>query len=242
MIKRLFDILLSLLGLVVAIFVLLPFLVLIWLHDKKSPLFIAPRVGKNGKEFKLIKLRTMVVNADKSAASSTSDNDLRITPIGKIVRKYKLDELIQLINVLYGHISLVGPRPNVFIETSKYYENEKKLLTIKPGITDFSSIVFSDEGAILSSSANPDQDYNDLIRFWKSSLGLIYIKHRNVLLDIYLICLTILNFFNRKKTLNLISQKILSLNLNYKEISLICLRNSPLTKITFNNNDFEIYK
>lgn len=215
--------------------------ILIFFHDLSNPIYFGKRVGENNKIFNQFKFRSMKIN-QRINYQSTSDNDERITTIGKFLRKYKLDELPQLFNILLNNMKFVGPRPNVLSETSKYFENERKLLTVKPGITDFSSIVFSDEGSILEFSENPEQDYNELIRFWKNSLGLIYIKHRSFFLDIYLIFLTILNFFNRKKTLNLISQKILSLSLNYKEISLICLRSSPLTKITFNNSNFEIYK
>ena len=215
--------------------------ILIFFQDFSNPIYLGKRVGKNNKIFNQFKFRSMKIN-QRINYQSTSNNDERITQIGKFLRKYKLDELPQLFNILHGDMNFVGPRPNVVMETSKYYANEKKLLTVKPGITDFSSIVFSDEGSILKFSENPDQDYNNLIRFWKSSLGLIYIKHRNLFLDIYLIFITILNFFTRKKTLNLISQEILKLNHKFKKISLICLRNSPLTTITFTDDDFQIYK
>ncbi|VVM17401.1 hypothetical protein BSPWISOXPB_2715 [uncultured Gammaproteobacteria bacterium] len=119
-----------------------------WKQDKKSPFYMAPRVGRNNIIFKMVKLRSMVSNADSSGVDSTSANDSRITPIGHKIRKYKLDEITQLWNVLIGDMSLVGPRPNVKNETDLYTSVEEKLLLVKPGITDFSSIVFSDEGDI----------------------------------------------------------------------------------------------
>src|SRR5712691_9404252 len=111
--KRLLDITLSSLGLVATSALLLPTMLLIYLQDKHSPFYVASRVGKGERPFKMIKLRSMVVNADKSGVDSTSAKDPRITSVGRFVRRYKLDELPQLINVLKGEMSLVGPRPNV---------------------------------------------------------------------------------------------------------------------------------
>jgi lipopolysaccharide/colanic/teichoic acid biosynthesis glycosyltransferase len=143
----------------------------------------------------------MIINADKSGVDSTSSNDKRITGVGRFIRKYKLDELTQLWNVLLGDMSLVGPRPNVKRETDLYTLEEKKLLTVKPGITDFSSIVFSDEGDILKDQSDPDIAYNQLIRPGKSMLGIFYIENRSFLLDIKLIFLTIVAIVSKKKAL-----------------------------------------
>jgi lipopolysaccharide/colanic/teichoic acid biosynthesis glycosyltransferase len=144
----------------------------------------------------------MIVNADKSGVDSTSSNDKRITGVGKFIRKYKLDELSQLWNVLIGDMSLVGPRPNVKRETDLYTSEEKFLLKVKPGITDFSSIVFSDEGDILKDHSDPDIAYNQLIRPGKSMLGIFYIIHRNFLIDIKLIYLTIVAIISKEKALS----------------------------------------
>src|SRR3972149_7855027 len=152
----------------------------------------------------MIKLRTMVVNADKTGVDSTSAKDPRITAVGRFIRKYKLDELMQLWNVLNGSMSLVGPRPNIKRETDLYTSEEKRLLTVKPGITDFASIVFADENEILKNSQDPDLDYNQLIRPWKSRLGLVYVDKQSFLLDIELIILTILSFFSRQSSLRII--------------------------------------
>lgn len=199
--KRTLDFILSLIGLVLASPILLPTIFLVWIQDWHSPFYIAPRVGKNEKPFKMLKLRSMIVNADKSGVDSTASNDKRITGVGRFIRKYKLDELSQLWNVLIGDMSLVGPRPNVKRETDLYTIEEKKLLTVRPGITDFSSIVFSDEGEILKDQADPDIAYNQLIRPGKSLLGIFYIEKRSIFLDLKLIFLTALAIFSKENAL-----------------------------------------
>ena len=200
--KRLTDIVLSFAGLLALSPLLLPVIFLIWLQDRHSPFYIAPRVGLNERSFKMVKLRSMIMNADTSGVDSTSANDTRITAIGHFVRKYKLDELGQLWNVLRGDMSLVGPRPNVERETTLYTSEEKKLLNVRPGITDIASIVFSDEGEILADEPDPDLAYNQLIRPWKSRLGIIYTENSSLLLDAKLILLTIVAIVNREKALD----------------------------------------
>ena len=214
MIKRLVDILASFFGLLVTSPILLPVMFLVWKEDKKSPFYIAPRSGRNGTTFKMVKLRSMVVDADKSGVDSTSGNDMRITPIGHKIRRYKLDELIQLWNVLIGDMSLVGPRPNVKSETVLYTDVEKGLLLVRPGITDFSSIVFSDEGEILEGKDNPDLAYNQLIRPWKSRLGLAYIKNQSFLLDLQLIIYTVVAIISKKKALNWVANQLKKINVD----------------------------
>ena len=148
MIKRIFDILFSLGGLLFFSPILIFFLILVWRYDKKSPLYISPRVGKNSKIFNLIKIRTMMVDADKKGISSTSNNDSRIIPIGQKIRKYKIDELTQLFNVLIGNMSLVGPRPNVLVDVNLYtnIENQfsiySKLRTLKMDRSSIPEIFF----------------------------------------------------------------------------------------------------
>jgi len=169
----------------------------------------------------MIKLRSMEIDADKSGVVSSSENDMRITPIGHKIRRYKLDELIQLWNVLIGDMSLVGPRPNVKDETDLYTNVEKELFSVRPGITDFSSIVFSDEGDILKGKDNPDLVYNQLIRPWKSRLGLIYIKNQSFLLDIKMIIYTLVEIFSKQRALNwVVSQlKLMNADSNVVNIS-----------------------
>ena len=168
--KRLLDFTLSLVGLIICSPILIPIIFAVWVQDWRSPFYIAQRVGKGEKLFKMVKLRSMILNADKSGVDSTSSTDSRITGVGRFIRRYKLDELSQIWTVLIGEMSLVGPRPNLKRETDLYTTEEKKLLLVKPGITDFSSIVFSDEGEILKDQPDPDIAYNQLIRPWKSKL------------------------------------------------------------------------
>lgn len=218
--KRLFDISVSFLGLLFLSPVLLILIILVWLQDFKSPFYVAKRIGMNGSSFNMIKLRSMVVGADKIGAMSTSANDKRITLIGHFIRAFKLDEFMQLWNVLIGDMSLVGPRPNTWKNGVELYTNEeKRLFDIKPGITDFASIVFSDEGAILSSSNNPDEMYNQLIRPWKSRLGLIYLDSKSVLLDIRLILITVIAIISRKLALHLVVNELRKLGVGADIIS-----------------------
>jgi len=199
--KRLIDFLGASVGLVLLSPVLVPVMVLVWRQDGHSPFYIAPRVGKGGILFKMVKLRSMVKNADKTGLSSTSSTDQRITKVGHFIRRFKLDELTQLWNVLVGDMSLVGPRPNVKRETDLYTPMERKLLDVKPGITDFASIVFSDEGDILKDHADPDIAYQQLIRPGKGHLGLFYIDHQSVVLDIQLVILTIVAIVSKSTAL-----------------------------------------
>ena len=218
--KRIFDILVSFFGLLFMSPILLVFMYLIYRQDKHSPLYIAPRVGKNGKMFNIIKLRSMSINADKNGANSTSLNDARITEVGHKIRKYKLDEFTQLWNVLIGDMSLVGPRPNVLADINLYTNVERKLLTVRPGITDFSSIVFSDEGKILENKKDPDLAYNQLIRPWKSRLGLIYIQNQSLLLDVKIIIYTLIAIISKQRALNWVSSQLESINVDSNVVSI----------------------
>jgi lipopolysaccharide/colanic/teichoic acid biosynthesis glycosyltransferase len=212
--KRAFDIFVSFFALLIFSPLLIPITVIVWLQDFHSPFYIANRVGKGERLFKMIKLRSMIINADKSGVDSTSSNDRRITGVGRFIRKYKLDELSQLINVFIGDMSLVGPRPNVKRETDLYTSEEKKLLSVKPGITDFSSIVFADEGEILKDQKDPDIAYNQLIRPWKSRLGIFYIENRSSLLDFKLLYYTALTILAREKALDKVSSLLNEMNAN----------------------------
>lgn len=218
--KRLFDILFSLIGLLFVSPVLIIFIFLVYRQDKKSPFYLALRVGKDGVLFKMIKLRSMTVDSDKSGVNSTSIDDPRITPIGKVIRKYKLDEITQLFNVLIGNMSLVGPRPNLEIAIDGYTIAEKKLLVVRPGITDFSSIVFSDEGEILKDSDDPDLSYDQLIRPWKSRLGLVYVEHHSIYLDIKIIFYTIIAIFSKKISLNWVKKQLQNFNVDKDVINI----------------------
>jgi lipopolysaccharide/colanic/teichoic acid biosynthesis glycosyltransferase len=205
MVKRLIDFFASAMGLVVVSPIMLPVMLLVWLQDRHSPFYIADRVGYRGKNFRMVKLRSMVINADKSGVDSTAANDRRITAVGHFIRRFKLDELSQLWNVLTGDMSLVGPRPNVASEVDRYTEEERGLLEAKPGITDISSIIFSDEGDILRDSADPDLEYNRLIRPWKSRTGLFYVEKQNLALDLALIALTVIAIVSKQRALSILT-------------------------------------
>ncbi len=226
-IKRAFDVIASGVGLILAAPLLVPALVAVWWQDRHSPFYIAPRVGKDGRAFRMIKIRSMIINADKSGVDSTSSSDRRITKVGHFIRRYKLDEISQLINVFLGDMSLVGPRPNVERETDLYTDVEKRLLTVKPGITDISSIVFADEGEILKDSADPDLDYNRLIRPWKSRLGLLYIEKQSFWLDVKLILLTAQAIVSRSKALEGI-HRLLTQIADDEQLVHVCRRKEPL--------------
>ena len=133
--KRAFDFAVALVGLVVWSPFLLAVMAAIWAYDRGSPFYVARRMARGRGTFPMVKFRTMVVNADKSGVSSTAAGDRRITPVGQLVRKFKFDEIIQLWNVLKGDMSLVGPRPQVKTDADLYTDEEKRLLTVRPGIT-----------------------------------------------------------------------------------------------------------
>ena len=197
--KRVFDILLAGIGLLILSPILIILMLFIFLQDGHSPLYVSSRVGKNGKLFKMVKLRTMIMGADSTGVNSTSADDNRITAIGHFTRKFKLDELPQLWNVFIGDMSIIGPRPNVKAGTDLYADWELKLLTVKPGISDFSSIIFSDEGDILKGKKDPDKSYNELIRPWKSKLGIIYIDNQSFSTDVKIIFWTIMAIIDKRK-------------------------------------------
>lgn len=195
--KRLMDIVSALLGLLLMSPLLIPVILLIWMQDGHSPFYIATRVGRGRRPFRMVKLRSMVKDADKIGGTSTGGDDNRITAVGRMIRRYKLDEFAQLWNVLIGDMSLVGPRPNTVSDVALYTLEEERLLEVRPGITDISSIVFSDEGEILRGSPDPDLKYNQVIRPYKSRLGLFYIAQQGISLDIQIILLTVVAIFSR---------------------------------------------
>lgn len=200
-VKRLFDFLASALGLLLASPLLLIVAAAIYLQDFHNPLYIANRVGRGNRAFRMVKFRSMVVNADRTGVTSTSATDKRVTAVGHFVRRFKLDEVVQLWNVLRGDMSLVGPRPNVPSGVAVYTTAERRLLSVRPGITDIASIVFADEAEILRGHDDADRAYDELIRPWKSRLGLFYIDHQSLWLDVRLIALTLLAIPSRETAL-----------------------------------------
>ena len=225
--KRVVDAVISAIGLTVLSPVLLLVAFAIWTYDRKSPIYKATRIGKNSVPFTMYKFRSMVVNAEKSGVDSTSASDSRITFVGKWVRRFKIDELPQLWNVLTGSMSLVGPRPNVQREVHLYSQEEMHLLDVSPGITDFASIVFADEGQILDGSDDPDISYNQLIRPGKNYLGLHYVKERTLMIDIRIVLLTILAIVSRTRALEATSA-LIEKTRGSQELVLLALRKSEL--------------
>lgn len=189
---RFFDFILSLVGLVVLapIFIVLA----IWIKiDSKGPVFYKQvRVGQNGIDFGLFKFRSMVVDADKKGLITVGGRDPRITRSGYFIRKYKLDELPQLINVLVGDMSLVGPRPEVRKYVDLYTDEQQKVLSVKPGITDYASIEYMDENEILGKSSDPEKTYIEEIMPEKIKYNMKYILNKNVSEYFKIIFLTLL--------------------------------------------------
>jgi lipopolysaccharide/colanic/teichoic acid biosynthesis glycosyltransferase len=214
MLKRLFDILVALFGLLVSAVVVVPVSIAVWLQDFKSPFYLGPRLARGGGIFKMVKLRSMVIRADKTGVDSTGSNDPRITPIGRFIRRYKLDEVTQLWNVLWGQMSL-------------FTAEEKRLLNVRPGITDFSSIVFADEGEILKDEKDPDLAYNQLIRPWKSRLALFYVDRRSFFVDLRLIYLTGMAVASRSRALTGVHELLTRLGAP-PELARIALRQEAL--------------
>ena len=191
MFKRLVDIFFSLVGLII----LLPFLIIISLLiliDSPGGIFYKQvRVGKGSKDFYLFKFRSMKINADKSGLLTVGGRDSRITRMGYYIRKYKIDELPQLLNVFYGDMSLVGPRPEVRKYVDMYTDEQKKVLSVKPGITDYASIEYSNENEILGKAENPEAVYIQQIMPAKLILNLKYIVDQGIVTDFKIIFKTI---------------------------------------------------
>jgi lipopolysaccharide/colanic/teichoic acid biosynthesis glycosyltransferase len=188
--KTLLDRLIAVAGLLVLSPILVAIMYLVRRKDGGTPLYIADRAAKDGGAFKMIKIRSMVVDAASVGGTSTASDDPRVTTLGRFIRRWKIDEISQLWNVARGDMSLVGPRPQVLSEVAMYTADERRLLTVRPGITDFASIVFADEAEILRATPDPDLAYRHLIRPWKSRLGLFYVDNATVWVDLLLIALT----------------------------------------------------
>ena len=189
--KRLTDIVFSLLGLLI----LSPLLVVlgIWIAaDSKGGIFYRQtRVGKDDKDFTLLKFRSMYVGSDINGLITIGDNDARITSSGRFLRRYKLDELPQLINVLRGDMSLVGPRPEVRKYVDLYTEEQKQVLSVRPGITDPASIKYRNESELLANSDDPNEYYVNVIMQDKLKIYLEYVKNHSLQRDMQLIFQTL---------------------------------------------------
>lgn len=189
--KRFIDIVASGLGLLVLSPVFL--ILAVWIKlDSRGPVFYRQvRVGKNNQDFRIYKFRSMQVGADKGSLITIGGRDPRVTVSGYYIRKYKLDELAQLINVFNGDMSLVGPRPEVRRYVNLYDEEQKKVLTVRPGITDYASIEYMDENILLERSGNPDKTYIEEIMPEKIRLNMRYINNPTLIEYFKIIFLTI---------------------------------------------------
>jgi lipopolysaccharide/colanic/teichoic acid biosynthesis glycosyltransferase len=199
MIKRTTDIIFSIIGLLVISPLFLAIALRIWLEDGRPIFYRGERVGRFGQRFKILKFRTMVPNAEKTGGPSTADDDPRITRCGRLLRKYKLDEFPQLINVLRGEMSVVGPRPEVPFYVNLFSDEEKAILSVRPGITDWASLWNSDEGAVLAGSADPEQAYMERIRPEKIRLQLAYVRNQSFLVDFGIIAQTVLAVLTKRR-------------------------------------------
>lgn len=191
MIIRFFDILFSLIALIVLSPILLIIAVIIMIESRGGAFFMQERVGKNYVMFRLIKFRTMALDSQKTGFLTVGMRDPRITKAGYYLRKFKLDELPQLINVLSGDMSIVGPRPEIRKYVDEYTEEQKVVLSIRPGITDYASIEFSNENEILARSDNPEKTYIKDILPAKIHLNMRYINNRNLITYFKVIFLTV---------------------------------------------------
>lgn len=190
MVKRCMDLFGSLAGLLLTAPILGVAAWCIYREDGPPVLYRGSRIGILGRPFAMLKLRTMRLHADQGGPSSTREDDARITQAGRVLRRWKLDEFPQLFNVLRGEMSLVGPRPQVQWAVDLYTQEERRLLSVRPGVTDFASIKFVNEGMILRGCTNPDLVYLRDIAPAKIRLGLLYVTTASLMTDIKIIWMT----------------------------------------------------
>jgi lipopolysaccharide/colanic/teichoic acid biosynthesis glycosyltransferase len=199
--KRVIDLCCAAVAFVLTLPLLLLCMSAVWLSDRGNPFYVSERVGLRGRSFRFLKIRTMVPGASASGVDTTVHGDARITALGRWIRALKFDELPQFLHVLLGHMSMVGPRPNVPREVAIYTLEERGLLAVRPGITDIASIAFADLAEALINSTDPNIDYNQLVRPWKSRLGLHYIRCSSISNDLCIMFYTASGFVARRWTL-----------------------------------------
>lgn len=185
--KRIFDLFFAFLGIMLLLPIYLLIAIFIKLDSKGEILYKQERIGKDGIPFYVLKFRTMVPDAFSKGALTVGSRDPRVTGVGFYLRKYKLDELPQLFNVFFGEMSFVGPRPEVKKYTDLYNENQRVVLSVKPGITDYASIKYRNENDLLAQSSDPERLYIEEIMPEKLNLNLKYINDNNVFKDIKII-------------------------------------------------------
>lgn len=200
-IKRLFDIIVSGIALVILSPLFLVTAIRIKAEDGGAVFYRGERIGRYGKPFRIYKFRSMHENAEQTGVSSSSNEDDRITKIGHFIRKYKLDELSQLINVFKGDMSFVGPRPQILSCLDKFSEEEKQTLQLRPGITDWASIKFNDEGGIIAASgiADADEAYDKLIHPIKMQYQIKYLHERSFKIDMQILVNTLKTIISTRR-------------------------------------------
>lgn len=197
MIKQIFDFILSLFGIILLFPLFIVISILIILDSPGGIFYMQTRVGKNNKDFKLFKFRTMKTDSDKKGLLTVGNTDSRITGTGLWLRKYKLDELPQLFNVLIGEMSLVGPRPEVRKYVELYSHEQLKVLSVKPGITDNASIEYADENELLSKQTEPEKFYISEVMPAKLKINLEYISNQSIAEDFRIILKTFSRIFKK---------------------------------------------
>lgn len=198
MLKRIFDVIFSFLGLILLLPLHVVISILIKLDSHGPVLFVQDRVGQFNSKFKIYKYRTMFADSDKLGLLTLGEDESRVTKIGFYLRKYKIDEFPQLINVLIGNMSFVGPRPEIRKYVNYYSNDDKEILKIKPGITGFASIKYINETEILEKAEDPEKVYIEEIMPDKIKLNKIYIKKNNILIDLHIIMKTLLKLVMRQ--------------------------------------------
>ena len=198
MIKRLFDVFFAAAGLAATSPLMLYVAFKIKAEDGGPVFYRGVRVGRDGVPFRMFKFRTMVLDADKIGGPSAADGDPRITRVGAWLRRRKLDELPQFINVLTGDMSFVGPRPEVQHYVDMYTEQERAILSVRPGITDFATLWNANEGEVLAGSADPERTYMEKIRPEKLRLQLEYVRRRSVVTDLSILWRTVTGIVTKR--------------------------------------------
>jgi lipopolysaccharide/colanic/teichoic acid biosynthesis glycosyltransferase len=226
--KRVLDLTGGALGTVLGAPLVLVLVLAIWVQDWRNPLYLSARIGRGGRSFRFVKLRTMIPDAAATLVDTTVANDPRLLPLGTLIRALKFDELPQFWHVLGRTMSLVGPRPNVEREARLYTAEERRMLAVRPGITDYASIVFSDLATVLVDSQDANIDYNQLVRPWKSALALHYVAHRSLRRDLVILACTVAHVFSRRLALNWVAAD-LARSGAAPELVRFALRREPLT-------------
>ncbi len=195
MLKRTYDIIFSFLGLIVLIPVFIIISIVIIFDTKGGVFYLQKRVGKNNRDFTLLKFRTMRVDSASDSLLTIGEDDSRITHSGAFLRRYKLDELPQLFNILKGDMSIVGPRPEVRKYVDMYNQRQKQVLTVRPGLTDYASLKYINESEVLAKYDNPEKAYVEVIMPEKLNLNLKYIKEKSFVTDLRIIFKTLAKIF-----------------------------------------------